>query len=228
MNSEIWRDFAEQLAADYQVTCIDLPGHGRSEKLSPFTLASVCEVLAESTVNKPCCWLGWSLGATIALAMAKRFPERCHSLILLAGSPRFIQASDWPGVNPQVFKAFTASLKADSLTTVQRFFSLQLGINHYQKLMADVNYRVPDEGTLFEALKILQQSDLRGALAHLKLPVSVILGANDSLIPVAAGQRMQALHPGLELNTIDSAGHAPFLTHPKEVLSIIKRFLDQQ
>ena len=37
MHSGIWQTFAEQLAQHYKVLCIDLPGHGYSEKITPFS-----------------------------------------------------------------------------------------------------------------------------------------------------------------------------------------------
>jgi len=57
------------------------------------------------------------------------------------------------------------------------------------------------------------------------LPVSVILGTRDTLVPVSAGQNMQELAPEITLNIIDRPGHVPFLSHPQEVLKIISRFM---
>ncbi len=99
MHSGIWRDFAQQLAQDYQVTCIDLPGHGRSERIDSFTLDRISETLVNAVSNESSCWLGWSLGATVVLDLARRYPERVNSLILLAGNPAFIQSAHWPGMN---------------------------------------------------------------------------------------------------------------------------------
>lgn len=228
MNTGIWRDFAKALAKSYRVTCVDLPGHGRSQKISPFNLQSISEVLLESVSNEPCCWLGWSLGAAVVLDIADRFPERCKSLILLAGSPRFTQMDHWPGVTPQILKTFSESLSADSQAAILRFFSVQLALSNYKELMAVSEYKAPDDETLLQGLGILEEADLRPALARLTLPVSAILGDKDTLIPVAVGQSMKELLPALELNSIENAGHVPFLSHREKVLSLISRFMDKQ
>ncbi|MFI3219142.1 MAG: alpha/beta fold hydrolase, partial [Methylococcales bacterium] len=70
MHSGIWRDFSQSLAEHYQVTCIDLPAHGRSDRLDQFNLENVSDALVNALPNQPSCWLGWSLGATIVLDIA--------------------------------------------------------------------------------------------------------------------------------------------------------------
>ncbi|MDP3334935.1 MAG: alpha/beta fold hydrolase [Methylococcaceae bacterium] len=91
MHTGIWRNFAKQLAQNYRVTCIDLPGHGQSEALQPFNLEQISELLANNVDIESACWLGWSLGATVVLDFARRFPERCSALILMTGNPHFTQ-----------------------------------------------------------------------------------------------------------------------------------------
>ena len=231
MHSGIWRDFAKALSQFYRVTCVDLPGHGQSGKIDAFTLESIAEVLVKS-IPEPACWLGWSLGASVALHIADRFPARCKALILLAGNPHFIRTDRWPGINIQVLNAFADSLCADSQATLLRFLTLQInGLPDYKdiakKLKATVSeYPAPDHETLIQGLRILKESDLRPALANLDLPVSAIMGNRDTLVPVETGHKMQQLIPSLELNRIDKAGHVPFLSHQAEVLAIICRFMD--
>jgi len=53
--------------------CIDLPGHGRSEKIDSFTLHRISDVLVNAVSDENSCWLGWSLGATVVLDIANRF-----------------------------------------------------------------------------------------------------------------------------------------------------------
>ncbi len=75
MHTGIWREFAKQLAQNYRVTCIDLPGHGRSEAIDPFTLERISDELVDAIPDPSSCWLGWSLGATVVLDIAARYPE---------------------------------------------------------------------------------------------------------------------------------------------------------
>jgi len=233
MHSGIWRDFAKTLAQHCQVTCIDLPGHGRSEKTSPFTLEQISAALVGMLPDRPCCWLGWSLGATVVLDIAERFPERVDSLVLLAGNPLFVQAETWPGMEAHLLDAFIDGLSANCQATLSRFLALQVnGLADYKVLLKELKesvseYDAPDLQILLDGLNILKQSDLRLALSRLTCPVSVILGGRDKLIPVSVGQQLPQLNAGCEVNILDKAGHVPFLSHQQEVLAIIARFLGQ-
>ena len=232
MHSGIWRDFALQLAQNYRVTCIDMPGHGRSNKIDAFTLESISDALVEAVPDDSSCWLGWSLGATVALDIARRYPERVNALVLLAGNPSFTQTAQWPGMKVDLLDAFAGQLHADCQTTLLRFLSLQvMQLPDYKALLRSLKSAVmecaaPDLETLQGGLEILKTADLRPALSAAQMPVSVILGGRDTLVPADAGRSMQALAPGITVNIIDKAGHTPFLSHPQDVLAIISRVMD--
>ena len=232
MHSGIWRDFALQLAQNYRVTCIDMPGHGRSGNIDVFTLAQVGDALVDAVPDDSCCWLGWSLGATVALDIARRYPERVNALVLLAGNPSFTQTAQWPGMKTDLLDTFAGQLNADCQTTLLRFLSLQvMQLPDYKALLRSLKSAImecaaPDLETLQGGLEILKHADLRPALSAAQMPVSVILGARDTLVPSSAGHSMQALAPDITVNIIDQAGHTPFLSHPQAVLAIISKFLD--
>lgn len=237
MHTGIWREFARQLARNYRVTCVDLPGHGRSEAIDPFTLERIGAEVVDA-VPEQSCWLGWSLGATVALDIAGRYPERVSALVLLAGNPLFpssgLGTQAWPGMDVRLLDAFAEQLHENCQATLLRFLSLQVnGLSDYKALLKALKTAVfecdaPDQATLQGGLDILKQTDMRPVLSGLAMPVSVILGGLDTLVPVAVGQKMQQLLPGLELNIIDRAGHVPFLSHGRETLEIISRFMDEQ
>jgi pimeloyl-[acyl-carrier protein] methyl ester esterase len=233
MHTGIWREFARQLAQDYRVTCIDLPGHGRSGKIDPFTLERISDELVKA-VSERSCWLGWSLGATVVLDIADRYPERVSSLVLLAGNPLFTQTAQWPGMDIHLLDEFAEHLHENCQATLLRFLSLQVkGLSDHKVFLKALKTAVfecdaPDAKILQGGLEILKQMDMRATLSGLNIPVSVILGGLDTLIPVAVGQKMQLLLPSLELNIIDRAGHVPFLSHSLETAAIISRFMDEQ
>jgi pimeloyl-[acyl-carrier protein] methyl ester esterase len=236
MHSGIWRSFAQQLAQHYQVTCIDLPSHGRSRDAhiafsTPFTLEAVSDALVEALPEVPGCWLGWSLGATIVLDIAHRYSERVNSLILLAGNPLFVSADDWAGVRPTVLDAFADSLTVDCQTTLLRFLALQVnGLPDSKALLKELKAAImecpaPDNDSLQGGLDILKHTDLRAVLAELKIPVSIILGDKDTLVPVAVADQLSRLL-NFQPTIIKGAGHVPFLSHPQELLALINRFMD--
>lgn len=243
MHTGIWREFAKQLAQSYRVSCIDLPGHGRSEAIDPFTLERISAELVNVVPEQSCCWLGWSLGATVVLDIAARYPERVSSLVLLAGNPSFTVGAtglspetqtEWPGMDVRLLDDFAGHLNKNCQATLLRFLSLQVnGMPDPKALLKSLKTAVfecaaPDTNTLQGGLDILKQADMRPVLSGLKVPVSVILGGLDTLVPVAVGQKMQQLLPSLELNIIDRAGHVPFLSYSRETVAIIARFMEER
>jgi pimeloyl-[acyl-carrier protein] methyl ester esterase len=232
MHSGIWRDFAKELAKYFQVTLLDMPGHGRSETQSPFTLDNVSHSLIEALSYESCCWLGWSLGSEFVVNIAAQFPERVNKLILLAGTPCFVKNEQWPGMGTTVLDNFSASLLEDSQATLLRFLSLQIKGMYDQKtalkkILALVSESpAPDRKTLQDGLAILKQTDLRAEFANLKVPVAVILGQLDMLVPFAVGAKLQALLPEMELTIIERAGHVPFLSHQQAVVNAVQKFVD--
>jgi pimeloyl-[acyl-carrier protein] methyl ester esterase len=234
MHSGIWRNFAQQLAKNYQVICVDLPGHGHSEKIASFTLEQISEALVNAVSDDSSCWLGWSLGATVVLDIANRFPERVNSLVLLAGNPLFTQTAQWSGMKVNLLEAFADQLHENGQATLLRFLSLQVNnLPDYKILfkalkLAVMECNAPDKETLQGGLEILKHADLRQVLSDITVPVSVILGVKDTLVPVSVGQNMLALAPEIIINRLDNAGHVPFLSHPEEVIAIISRLLDNR
>ncbi len=231
MHSGIWRNFARELAQSYQVTLIDLPGHGRSEAVKPFTLETISGALLEVVDDETSCWLGWSLGAEVVLEICRRHPDRANKLILLAGTPCFVRKDAWPGMDVQVLDNFADSLQHDSQSSLLRFLALQINGMVNQKAifqeLKDLIYQThtPDQGVLVDGLSLLKETDLRPAFADLHIPVSLILGQLDTFVPAAVGAKLKELMPNMDLTIIDRAGHVPFLTHPERVMVAIHQFM---
>ncbi len=227
MHTGVWRDFAKQLGRYCQVICVDLPGHGRSESIEPFSLERISEALINVLPIEPFNLLGWSLGATVAMDMAERFPERVKSLIVLAGNPQFVKSQDWPGVKSETLEAFAELLKSDVQQTLIRFLALQVnGLAHGKSLLQQLKKSVlevpsPRQQILQSGLDILKNTDKREFVASNVLPVNLILGDKDTLVPADSAQAVKQLNPNIHYQIMPAAGHAPFLSHTEELISKI-------
>ena len=230
MHTGIWREFALQLARTYQVTCIDLPAHGRSPAITPFNLDTVSNAIGE-TLKQPTCLFGWSLGASLAIETARRFPDKVNALILLAGNPLFVQTDDWAGIKANVLDAFADNLTNDCIATLTRFLALQInGLPNSKALLKQIKSALaetdaPDVDSLQGGLEILKHSDLRGALVELNIPVFIILAEKDTLVPVKVADNLKQLLPNFNIKIIQGAGHTPFLSHSMELHTLIHDFL---
>jgi pimeloyl-[acyl-carrier protein] methyl ester esterase len=230
MHSGVWRDFAALLAHRFRVTLLDLPGHGRSGMISDLTLDGVGQALLQAAPERAH-WLGWSLGAAIGLYLADRYPERVMSLVMLAGSARFVRGTDWPcAMEAERLSQFGTDMMRDYRNTLLRFLGLQTwGLEDPRTVLKQLRERVaecapPELDALRATLAILNTVDLRGALPTLRQPLLLIMGRRDGLAPASAGPAMQALAASAELHVLEGAAHVPFLTHPAECASLLTNF----
>ncbi|MBN2699995.1 MAG: pimeloyl-ACP methyl ester esterase BioH [Methylothermaceae bacterium] len=229
MHSGVWREMAESLAVDFQVTCVDLPGHGRSPAWNEWTLADTAAALAELEMG-PALWLGWSLGGQVVLELARCYPDQVSGLISLAANPHFVAEGEWPGMSPTVFKSFVEGVEIDAGKALNRFLALACRgavdpKRCLRRLQSDwTQYPPPSLTTLRQGLAILRQADLRGDLNEIACPVAVVAGREDCLVPFAAAERLARGLPQSRLSVWDDTGHAPFLSQPERLVKLVRAF----
>ena len=69
LHGGIWKPLLPLLEAHFRVTCVDLPGHGRSGWQGEETLDAMAGALL-SVAPAGAAWLGWSLGGLVAARAA--------------------------------------------------------------------------------------------------------------------------------------------------------------
>jgi pimeloyl-[acyl-carrier protein] methyl ester esterase len=142
LNLRIWDGLAAALSDRFRIIAVDLPGHGRSawlpersslEEQAAQVRETVAGIAGEYSL------LGWSLGGQIALQLAAADarsatrPGRAgaaaaiHRLVLVATTPRFVAAPDWPhGAPAERLAAQAGGLRSDYRRTVSDFLELQV------------------------------------------------------------------------------------------------------
>ncbi len=231
MHTGLWRDLAVRLAERYHVTCLDLPGHGHSPMIPDYSIDGLCRALLNAAPEQAH-WIGWSMGATLVIDLAARCPERVRSIVVMAGNPRFTRNDDWPtGLDPAILEGMSLNLTQDCQAALLRFLALQTaGLPGAKGLFKTLRQRLlecapADLDVLRGGLEILETADVRHAMRQISCPALVLLGAKDTLVPVRSGEAMLALCSAAQLRVIDEAGHMPFVSHPKETLACLLRFL---
>ena len=148
----------------------------------------------------------------------------------MASSPCFIQVSDWPGVLPRHLEEMAAQLVEDAEGTMNRFVGLQtFGQVNARDLARQIKHAVAsrppaDPRALEGGLTLLLEQDLRSDLAMLSLPIAVVLGELDRLVPIAVADRIRSLRSDIDLLIVPGAAHFPFWTHRDEVAEFLRNF----
>jgi pimeloyl-[acyl-carrier protein] methyl ester esterase len=231
-NCEIWNGIGRELAKDWYVYQVDLPGHGHSQ-MCEYSLPVLTETLA-AALPKKAVWLGWSMGGLMAMAMARWQPAYVQALVLVSSSPRFITADNWPhAVTLAVLKQFAQQLQSDTLGTLKRFLALQVkGSETASQQLRALNALlkqtpIPQIAALQAGLQLLQNTDLRAELSQIHCPSLLCVGERDTLVPASVAIDCQRLWPTLQTVCIKLAGHLPFLSHPKQFMHSLQGFFNE-
>lgn len=226
LNHQVWSQLTQTLPAEWDIYTPDLPGFGLSPCPASYDVDSVLAQLAEQIPDQSTL-MGWSLGGLLAIALASRYPHKVKKLGLIASSPCFMAKDNWPGMESRVMQLFAGQLQQDLALTVERFLAIQaMGSSTARqdiKLLkqAVLSLALPSSVALQGGLELLAILDLRQEFAALVQPVFAILGRLDSLVPVAIAPLLQSLRPDLQVEILQKASHAPFISHQQEFISLL-------
>jgi pimeloyl-[acyl-carrier protein] methyl ester esterase len=232
LNGGIWETLAPWLEqSGFRVMRVDLPGYGRSAWQGEADVGAQARAVLEGAPQRAA-WLGWSMGALVALRAALDAPARIARLVLVAGTPSFICRPGWrAAMEPGLLESFARDLQRDYLRTLRRFLTLQArGSDAAETVLRELRARLLQHGhpvpaALLGGLDILRDTDLRAQLPRIACPALWLMGARDTLVPVAAGRQAAACMPDARVEVVPGAGHAPFLTRPADISGVITDFL---
>ena len=205
--AEDWANLAPYLdRAGYRVYMPDLPGYGRSQKPADFSysihdeavmVAGFMDALGLKQVDLG----GWSMGGAIVQHVAFDHPDRVRKLILF----------DAAGLNePVVFdtRLFTPE-NADQLSQFEALLSPH-PVHPPGFITRDIlKYFQRNAWVIQRAMaSILTRKDATDSmLPQMKMPVLIVWGAEDHILPVSQGETMHRVVPQSELDIVSGCGH---------------------
>ena len=238
-NRGIWRYVTPRIAAERLVLAPDLPGFGDSAPVGAGfrldkTAGALADVLA-GRVTAPFDLVGNSLGGAVALILALQRPELVHRLVLVA--PAGFSPS------PKLVSAAAGWLSEPVIVSRRLLGSPLMGSEIARRVLLWGAVAAPQRLSAQDARAMLQASrgstrigaavaavlraDLSGKLARLELPLGLIWGARDRIVPIATLQSILAVRPGAVVETIPGAAHVPQFERPAEFVAALRRVLDR-
>lgn len=226
MNASIFGALAAELVKTREVITIDLPGHGLSPWDAVLSFPEQAEWIASELPEGEI--LGWSMGGLYALEMLRQKPKQFSRLLLVCCNPCFVRRADWTcAIDAIVFDEFADNLNKGWQATIKRFLAIQMhGNAQARHLIRDVTMGLqasgaPNTAALKFGLDLLKQHDMRDLLAELDLPMKMILGGCDALVPVSLTEEIYHVNPKIEVESLATAAHAPFLSHTTQFLTML-------
>lgn len=217
-----WRPMLAAGPVDAPILALDLPGHGGSPREVPADLDAIA-IEVEATLAAldvgPALLVGHSFGAAVAATVAARGLADVRALALIA------PAGLGPEINGAFLQGFVRAkseaslmpwlrqLVADEQVLSKPFVNAtlaQAADAELRGVQAGIADRFFADGT--------QAFDIRGLLAGLRIPLRVIVGANDRIIPASQSSGL----PGeIALHVFAGTGHMPQVERREQVLKIL-------
>ncbi|WP_265446303.1 alpha/beta fold hydrolase [Flexivirga meconopsidis] len=239
-----WDSVIRQLARDYTVIAPDLLGHGQSAKpradysLGGFAngmrdLLSVLEIDRVTVV-------GHSFGGGVAMQFAYQYPESTERLVLVA--PGGLGPEVSPVIRSVTTPGFHHVMGALTLPGIRHLNTAALRLAHACRLPGTRD--IDEIASIYDSFK---DSHQRAAVRHVlravvdwhgqivtmtdraylteEMPLAVIWGADDQVIPAQHAHNVAALAPGADVTVMPDSGHFPHRDHPDEFVRLVRRFV---
>lgn len=226
MNATVFEPLRGELARNNTVYCVDLPGYGLSQWDATLSFEAQIALIASHLPTGKL--LGWSMGGLYAAELAQQYPDQFSQLTLVCCNPCFVRRLNWGcAVDEAVFDAFGEELNKGWKSTIKRFLSLQMhGNDNARQLIRELMTRMeaagePDVEVLLFGLNLLKQNDSRSLLTSLDLPIKMILGGRDVLVPYDLAKEIVHINPQIQVESLATAAHAPFLSHTDQFLTML-------
>lgn len=75
------------------------------------------------------------------------------------------------------------------------------------------------------AVRAVLRIDLSATLSRLDVPLGVLWGRHDGIVPIAVMERIRAARPDVAVETLRDAGHVPQLELPRAFVAAVTRLL---
>ncbi|WP_338101307.1 alpha/beta hydrolase [Psychrobacillus vulpis] len=227
-SSEYWNNIIPELKNMFRVLAIDLPGHGGSAAQGNVNTieqyATFIKDFLDSLNIEKVTMYGHSLGGYITLAFAEAYHERlsAFSLIHSTGFPDSEEAKKGRITSTQ--KIDSEGIEAFIEGLVPKLFSPD-NLESQQENMKEVKkigYETSSEGAKNALNAMKERKDRRDILDNTTLPVLLLAGDADQLIPnentfSANGENItKVLLPGV--------GHMSMYEAPKSLVNAMKAF----
>ncbi|MBS4730004.1 alpha/beta hydrolase [Mycobacterium sp. SM1] len=246
-NSTTWSAVQARLAQRFTVIAVDLLGHGQSDKpRADYSVAAYAngmrDLLSVLGIERVTI-VGHSLGGGVAMQFAYQFPQLVERLVLVAtgGVTKDVNillrwaSLPWGG---EALALLRLPLVLPALQLAGRAVGAMLGSTGVGRDLPDIlrvlaNLPEPKASSAFTRT-LRAVVDWRGQIVTMldrcylakSVPVQIIWGTHDVVVPVKHAWMAHAAMPGSRLEIFERSGHFPFHDDPDRFIEVVERFID--
>ncbi|MFP5043069.1 alpha/beta fold hydrolase [Parasediminibacterium sp. JCM 36343] len=239
----MWRYIVPAFEKDCTIVMIDLMGFGQSDEIA-YTfdkynsleshtddIVAICDTYAFADITI----IGYSIGAMIAMGATFKRPHIFKQLILLSGSPRYM--NDESG-NGQGYLGGLSEASIDELLTMMDANYLGWASSIVPAILGNQKGNEVIIEELTNSIcrsnpKIAKQfarltftCDYRDSLNKVVVPTLILQSADDMIAPLAVGNYLHSRIPGSTMAVLDTIGHCPHLLVPEKIVAEMEAFMN--
>jgi pimeloyl-ACP methyl ester carboxylesterase len=250
-----WDLLAPLLTPHVRVRALDLPGFGRSEpgdrRVTVHANVAVLDRFLDRVAGGPVVLVGNSMGGMISILEAARSPERVSGLALLDAALPGPRRKVDPRI-AAVFGLYAAPFLGERFLWLRWVWQTPLARVRNLLRLVGVDPDTLPASVIDRSVALLEaRQDVVGmdkaflaaarslllvladprrypaAMAHIAVPVLMLHGDRDRLIPVAAAREVAGRHPRWRYVELAGIGHVPQLEAPQRVAAELLGWLGE-
>jgi pimeloyl-ACP methyl ester carboxylesterase len=246
-----WRQNLEVLGEHHTVYAIDMLGFGASEKAP---VSYKVELWVEQVydfwrtfIRQPVVLVGNSIGSLVTIAVAARYPEMVQGIVTLSLPDLSLRQEAIPmWLRPAIATLENLFASPLLLKTIFRIVRRPAVVRRWAGLAYANSAAVTDElvdilvgpaqdrgsaQTFYAILKAMLDvqfaPSVKTVLPTLEIPILLIWGQQDRMVPPAFARQFAAYNPKVQLLILENAGHCPHDECPEEVNQAILAWIDK-
>jgi pimeloyl-ACP methyl ester carboxylesterase len=242
-----WREVTRPLARYGSVIAYDRPAFGLTQRpmpgdwtgSSPYSLdAQVSQLmgLMDAKGIQKAILVGNSAGGTVSVAAALKYPQRVQALVLVdaaiysgGGLPQWLKPLMGTPWGRWYGPLLVRSIQTSGMEMLRTAWhdperTPPEVIAGYRKPLQAANW----DRALWELTLAQEPSGLAARLKELGMPVLVVTGDDDRIVPTAQSVRLAGEIPGAQLVTFKECGHVPQEECPDAFLLAVGPFIEKQ
>ena len=228
---EIWNEYQSRLAKNFQVICIDLPGHGKSACIGYVhnmeLLAACVKQLLKQLNKRKAIIIGHSLGGYVGLAFAEMHPEAVLGLILINSTANGDSKAKVSSRNQLIELVKKDKSRAIDLL-VPTFFSHKTRKTGWQiKSYLKMAQHCSEQAIIatIEGMKIRKEREILLKFAPFRF--HYIISENDSILPSNQLIAETEIGENGSYTIIEDSSHMSIMDKKEQVFRVIKTFSKQ-
>lgn len=228
LTGAMWLPAMEHLPTGFTYIVPDLRGHGESTATDSWTMADLADdlaaVLDELEERRRVVLVGLSMGGYVAMEFCRRY-EACVRALALVDTRA---EADTPAAAEVRFST-AAKVLAEGTAVVANAMAEKLFAPSTPAPLRDywkhVMLETSSAGMAGSLRAMAGRVDSFPTLRRLRIPVLIVVGAQDVITPPDCAQAMHEAVPQSQLHVMPNVGHMAPVEAPREFAAILGSFL---